>query len=251
MKPELQAFERLTDIIEELRQKCPWDKVQTFESLRYLTIEEVYELSDTIVEDQPEEMKKELGDLFMHLVFYSSIAKEKGLFDISDAINGVCEKLIFRHPHIYGSGEERQNPPSWEEIKMAEGRKSVLDGVPNSLPAMIKALRMQEKAAGIGFNWKNSSLAHDKVMEEYREVQEELHKTDNQDRIEEEFGDLFFALIGWARILGVNPENALEKTNRKFRQRFQKMERDADRTISELGTDELLELWNKAKNETK
>lgn len=251
MKPELQAFERLTDIVEELRRKCPWDKVQTFETLRYLTIEEVYELSDTIVESKPDEMKKELGDLFMHLVFYASIAREKGLFDMSDAINGVCEKLVFRHPHIYGSEEERKNPPSWEKIKMAEGRKSVLDGVPNSLPAMIKSLRMQEKAAGIGFKWEKPSQAHDKVVEEYREVQEELRKTGNQDNIEEEFGDLFFALVGWARANGVNPENALEKANRKFKQRFQNLERKAGTSFSELGTDELLKLWNEAKKETK
>ena len=253
MNPELTAFQRLIDIIEELRHKCPWDKQQTFDTLRCLTVEEVYELSDTIVDRRPDEMKKELGDIIMHIVFYASIAREQGLFDLADVINGVCDKLVKRHPHIYGENADATKPPEWEKIKMKEGRKSVLDGVPSNLPSLIKAYRMVEKTTGVGFKWESPSQAQVKVEEEYREVCDELQKADSQQNTEEEVGDLFFALAAWAQTMGINPDTALEKANKKFESRFKEVERQAAEqgtSLSEMTTDQLVALWKNAKTNT-
>ena len=253
MNTELEQFDRLSNILDELREKCPWDKKQTIDSLRYLTIEEVYELSDAIVEQQYDEVKKELGDILMHILFYSKIAKDEKLFDLTDVLNSICEKLIRRHPHIYGNVEANDAEAvkqNWEKIKMTEGRTSVLDGVPNTLPAVVKAVRMQEKARGIGFDWDNANQVKDKVMEEWNELQVELSKVDNHDNIEAEFGDLLFALINWSRFIGVNPEDALERTNKKFKQRFQYMEKRSRETgiqLQDMTLDEMDVWWNEAK----
>ena len=253
MNTELEQFDRLSNILDELREKCPWDKKQTIDSLRYLTIEEVYELSDAIVERQYDEVKKELGDILMHILFYAKIAKDEKLFDLTDVLNSICEKLIRRHPHIYGNVEANDAEAvkqNWEKIKMTEGRTSVLDGVPNTLPAVVKAVRMQEKARGIGFDWDNANQVKDKVMEEWNELQVELSKVDNHDNIEAEFGDLLFALINWSRFIGVNPEDALERTNKKFKQRFQYMEkrsRETGRPLQDMTLDEMDLWWNEAK----
>ena len=253
MKSELEAFERLSSILDELREKCPWDKKQTIDSLRYLTIEEVYELSDAIIEKEYSEIKKELGDIIMHILFYSKIAQDDGRFTLTDVLNSICEKLIRRHPHIYGDVEANDAEAvkqNWEKIKMTEGRTSVLSGVPNSLPAMVKAVRMQEKARGIGFDWDNADQVKDKVLEEYAELQEELAKEDNHDKIEAEFGDFLFAIINWSRFIGVNPEDALERTNKKFKNRFQYMEkksREEGRLLSDMTLAEM-DVWcNEAK----
>lgn len=254
MKSELEAFERLSSILDELRQKCPWDKKQTIDSLRYLTIEEVYELSDAILEQQYDEVKKELGDILMHILFYSKIAQDEKRFNLTDVLNAICEKLIRRHPHIYGDVEAQDAEAvkqNWEKIKMTEGRTSVLSGVPNSLPAMVKAVRMQEKARGIGFDWDNADQVKEKVLEEYNELQVELSKDDNHDGVEAEFGDLLFALINWSRFIGVNPEDALERTNKKFKARFQYMEqksKETGRQLSDMTLDEMDVWWNEAKN---
>ncbi len=257
MKSELEAFERLSSILDELRQKCPWDKKQTIDSLRYLTIEEVYELSDAILEQQYDEVKKELGDILMHILFYSKIAQDEKRFNLTDVLNAICEKLIRRHPHIYGDVEAQDAEAvkqNWEKIKMTEGRTSVLSGVPNSLPAMVKAVRMQEKARGIGFDWDNADQVKEKVLEEYNELQVELSKDDNHDKVEAEFGDLLFALINWSRFIGVNPEDALERTNKKFKARFQYMEqksRETGRQLSDMTLDEMDVWWNEAKKQLK
>ena len=253
MKSELEAFERLSSILDELREKCPWDKKQTIDSLRYLTIEEVYELSDAIIEKEYSEIKKELGDIIMHILFYSKIAQDDGRFTLTDVLNSICEKLIRRHPHIYGDVEANDAEAvkqNWEKIKMTEGRTSVLSGVPNSLPAMVKAVRMQEKARGIGFDWGNADQVKDKVLEEYAELQDELAKEDNHDKIEAEFGDFLFAIINWSRFIGVNPEDALERTNKKFKNRFQYMEkksREEGRLLSDMTLAEMDVWWNEAK----
>jgi XTP/dITP diphosphohydrolase len=253
MKSELEAFERLSSILDELREKCPWDKKQTIDSLRYLTIEEVYELSDAIIEKEYSEIKKELGDIIMHILFYSKIAQDDGRFTLTDVLNSICEKLIRRHPHIYGDVEANDAEAvkqNWEKIKMTEGRTSVLSGVPNSLPAMVKAVRMQEKARGIGFDWDNADQVKDKVLEEYAELQEELAKEDNHDKIEAEFGDFLFAIINWSRFIGVNPEDALERTNKKFKNRFQYMEkksREEGKLLSDMTLAEMDVWWNEAK----
>ena len=253
MKSELEAFERLSSILDELREKCPWDKKQTIDSLRYLTIEEVYELSDAIIEKEYSEIKKELCDIIMHILFYSKIAQDDGRFTLTDVLNSICEKLIRRHPHIYGDVEANDAEAvkqNWEKIKMTEGRTSVLSGVPNSLPAMVKAVRMQEKARGIGFDWDNADQVKDKVLEEYAELQEELAKEDNHDKIEAEFGDFLFAIINWSRFIGVNPEDALERTNKKFKNRFQYMEkksREEGRLLSDMTLAEMDVWWNEAK----
>lgn len=257
MKSELEAFERLSSILDELRQKCPWDKKQTIDSLRYLTIEEVYELSDAILEQQYDEVKKELGDILMHILFYSKIAQDEKRFNLTDVLNAICEKLIRRHPHIYGDVEAQDAEAvkqNWEKIKMTEGRTSVLSGVPNSLPAMVKAVRMQEKARGIGFDWDNADQVKEKVLEEYNELQVELSKDDNHDEVEAEFGDLLFALINWSRFIGVNPEDALERTNKKFKARFQYMEqksKETGRQLSDMTLDEMDVWWNEAKKQLK
>ncbi len=254
MEEKLKAFERLLTIMDELRAQCPWDKKQTIESLRYLTIEETYELSDAIIEGNLDELKKELGDLMLHLVFYSKIADEKKAFNITDVLNGISEKLIARHPHIYGDvkvANDKDVADNWEKIKLQkEGKKSVLQGVPSSLPPLVKAYRMQEKAAGVGFDWEKPEQVWEKVLEEMDEMRDEAAKTDNHDKTEMEFGDLLFALVNYARFIGVNPEDALEKTNRKFKSRFQYLEqkvRENQLNLSEMSLDEMDRYWNEAK----
>lgn len=249
--PRTEAFKRLLDIMDELREKCPWDSKQTFESLRCLTIEETYELTDAIIENKPNEMRGELGDLMLHLVFYSKIADEKGLFNITDVLNGICEKLIRRHPHIFSTtqvNDEEDVKVNWEKIKLKEGNKSVLGGVPQSLPAMVKAYRIQDKAHGVGFDWDNSNQVWEKVEEEMAEFKTEMDA--DSDRKEEEFGDLLFALINYARHNHIHPEDALEKTNKKFISRFKFIEEQAHlqgRSIADLSLYEMEELWQKAK----
>jgi XTP/dITP diphosphohydrolase len=254
MKPQLMAFDRLLTIMDELREKCPWDKKQTMESLRYLSIEELYELSDAILEGDDEEIKKELGDIMLHLVFYAKIASETGKFDIADVLNGICDKLIIRHPHIYGDvkvTDEEEVKRNWETIKLKEGKKSVLEGVPNSLPAMVKAFRMQEKAKGVGFEWSNAEDVWKKVQEELEEFKVESSKENNQDKLENEFGDLLFSLINYSRFIGINPEDALERTNRKFKKRFEHIEKRAlenGRQLQDMKLEEMDVYWEEAKN---
>ena len=253
MKPELEAFDRLLNIMDELRGGCPWDKKQTIESLRYLTIEETYELSDAIIDGDIKGVCKELGDLMLHLVFYAKIGSETGDFNITDVLNGICEKLILRHPHIFGDvvvkdAEEVKN--NWEKIKLQSGEKSVLAGVPKSLPAVVKAYRMQEKARGVGFDWDNTDQVWDKVKEELDELRFEIKNKSDVAKIEDEFGDLMFALINYSRFIGVNPEDALEKTNRKFIYRFNYLEKKAKengKALSEMTLAEMDVYWNEAK----
>jgi len=253
MQDKLKAFERLLVIMDELRAKCPWDMKQTMESLRHLTIEETYELSDAIIDGDLNEIKKELGDIMLHLVFYSKIGSETGAFDIADVLNGVCEKLISRHPHIYGdvvvSGEEEVKA-NWEKLKLKEGNKSVLEGVPKSLPSLVKASRIQDKARGVGFDWDHAGQVWEKVQEEIAELKAEVDS--GSDKIEEEFGDVLFSLINYARFLNINPDDALERTNRKFIKRFQFLERESLKDGKELGAmslDEMDVYWNRAKTE--
>ena len=252
MKDRLIAFDRLINIMDELREKCPWDKKQTMESLRYLTIEELYELSDAILDGNMDEIKKELGDILLHIVFYAKIASEKNKFNITDVINGICEKLIYRHPHIYGDkkvNDEFEVKRNWEKLKMKEGKDSVLEGVPKSLPSIVKSYRIQEKVRGIGFDWDNTDQVWDKVKEEIIELKEEV-KNGDLDKIESEFGDVLFALINYSRFIGINPENALEKTNKRFINRFQIMERlikSKNLDLSEMKLKEMDEFWEKAK----
>lgn len=251
---QLQAFERLLDIMDELRKKCPWDKKQTFQSLKHLTIEEVYELNDAISENNPEEIKKELGDLLLHIVFYAKIGSEDHSFDIEDVCNGICEKLIVRHPHIYGDVEvedEQIVKENWEKIKLKEGNKSVLSGVPKSLPAVIKAFRIQDKVKGVGFDWDDKKDVWSKVEEELAEFKAEV-AANNQEKQEQEFGDVLFALINYARFCDINPEEALNKTNNKFIRRFTKMEELIKRDHKILGNLSLSELdvyWNSVKKD--
>lgn len=253
MNEKLDAFGRLLSIMDELRAGCPWDRVQTLESLRHLTIEETYELSDAILNNDLQEIKKELGDLMLHLVFYAKIGSEQGAFDIKDVLDGISEKLIVRHPHIYGEvkvADQEQVKSNWEKIKLSEGKKSVLEGVPGSLPALLKAYRMQEKAGGVGFEWKRKEDVWLKVEEELDELKHEVSTNASADRIEGEFGDLLFALVNYARYIGVNPEDALERTNRKFRSRFQYIEKIAlshNKQLHEMSLEEMDELWNEAK----
>ena len=251
-----EAIERLLHIMSELRAKCPWDKKQTMDSLRYLTIEEMYELSDAILEHNLAEIKKELGDILLHIVFYSQIAKESGSFDFAEVVNAICEKLILRHPHVFGEvkvHDAEDVKTNWEKIKLSEGRKSVLGGVPKSLPAMVKAFRIQEKVHGVNFDWENASQVLAKVKEEINELEDEI-KQNNPEKMEEEFGDVLFSLINYARFLDINPEDALEKTNRKFISRFQKMENLilADgKSLTEMSLPEMDMYWEKAKNSGK
>jgi XTP/dITP diphosphohydrolase len=244
-----EAFERLLTIMDELREKCPWDMKQTLESLRHLSIEEVYELGDAILDGDMEEVKKELGDVFLHLVFYSRIASETEAFDIADVLNSICEKLISRHPHIYGDTvvkDEAEVLFNWEKLKLKEGKKSVLEGVPRSLPAMVKAQRIQDKAKGVGFDWDNADQVWEKVLEELNEFKEAKTKEDQ----EEEFGDLLFSLINYARFKGIHPEDALEKTNKKFIYRFQYLETESakdGKQMGEMTLSEMDEYWNRAK----
>lgn len=249
---KLQAFSRLLDIMDDLREKCPWDKKQTFESLRYLTIEETYELGDAILEKDMQEIKKELGDILLHIVFYSKIGSETGDFDIADVTNGICEKLIHRHPHIYGDVKvenEEEVKRNWENLKLKEGRKSVLEGVPNSLPAMVKANRIQEKVKAVGFDWEEPQQVWEKVQEELGELQNEV-KNGNQEKINQEFGDVLFSMINYARFLNVNPEDALEQTNKKFIKRFKYLEEKSNeigKPLSEMTLAEMDVYWNEAK----
>jgi len=248
-----EAFARLLNIMDELREQCPWDKKQTLESLRHLTIEEVYELGDAILDNDLDEIKKELGDVMLHLVFYARIASESGAFDIADSLNFICEKLISRHPHIYGDvkvADEEEVKANWEKLKLKEGKKSVLEGVPKSLPAMVKAQRIQDKARGVGFDWDNEEQVWEKVQEELAEFKVEADKSSNQDKIEDEFGDVLFSLINYARFKGINPEDALERTNKKFIKRFQYLETESKKDGKELGKmtlEEMDEYWNRAK----
>ena len=248
MDDRLKAFERLLVIMDELREQCPWDRKQTNETLRHLTIEETYELSDALLKGDDEEIKKELGDLFLHLVFYSKIGDEKGVFNVTDVLNSVCEKLIYRHPHIYGDVEvkdEEEVKQNWEQLKLKEGNKSVLAGVPNSMPSMIKASRMQDKAAQVGFDWPQKEQVWEKVEEELNEF-----KDAHGSKKEEEFGDLIFSLINYARWLKINPDDALEATNKKFKYRFESIEQYAKENsikMEEMTLSEMDEVWEQAK----
>jgi len=252
-KTQLEAFDRLITIMDELREQCPWDKKQTMETLRPLTIEETYELGDAILNADLNEVKGELGDLLLHIVFYSKIGSETNDFDITDVINTICKKLIHRHPHVYGDviiKNETEVKHNWENLKLKEGKNSVLEGVPHSLPALVKASRIQEKVAGVGFDWKHTDQVWNKIEEEIKELKEEILNM-NQNAIEDEFGDVLFSLINYARFLNVNPENALERTNKKFIKRFQYLEKKANqnqKSLSEMSLAEMGIYWDEAKN---
>ncbi|WP_321308750.1 nucleoside triphosphate pyrophosphohydrolase [Marinifilum fragile] len=254
MDRKLQAFERLLDIMDQLREGCPWDKKQTFESLRTLTIEETYELADSILKGDKQEIKKELGDILLHIVFYAKIGSETNDFDIADVCDGISEKLIYRHPHIFSDtkvADAKEVEENWEQLKLKEkgGNKSVLEGVPQSLPALVKANRIQDKVRGVGFDWDEKEQVWEKVKEEVSEVESEIRKGD-QDKMEQEFGDLFFSLINAARLYGVNPENALERTNQKFMKRFNYLESKTikqGRNLKEMNLEEMDEIWEEAK----
>jgi len=248
----LVAFKRLLDIMDDLRAKCPWDQKQTMESLRHLTIEETYELSDAILKGDKTEIKKEIGDILLHLVFYSKIGSETNDFNITDVINSLCEKMIFRHPHIYGDVQVKDATEvtnNWEKLKQKEGNKGALSGVPNSMPSLLKALRIQDKARAIGFDWEEPNQVWEKVQEELGELQAEV-KANHQEKLEQEFGDVFFALINYARFLKVNPEDALEKTNKKFISRFNYMEQKIlaqGKALADCSLEEMDVYWNEAK----
>lgn len=254
MDSRLLAFERLLNIMDDLREKCPWDKKQTFESLRTLTIEETYELADAISEGNPKEIAGELGDLFLHLVFYAKIGSENGDFDVTSVLNQICDKLIFRHPHIYSDTEantEDEVKANWEKLKLKEGKKSVLEGVPKSLPALVKAYRIQDKVKGVGFDWDEQEDVWNKINEEVAELKEAIQEK-TQDDIEDEFGDVLFSLINVSRFINVNPENALEKTNKKFIKRFQLMEElilAEQKDLTEMSLQEMDVYWEKAKKQ--
>ena len=254
---QLQAFDRLLTIMDELREKCPWDRKQTMETLRHLTIEETYELSDAILEGDKVEIRKEIGDLMLHMAFYAKIGSETNDFDMADVLNGISEKLISRHPHIYGdvvAETEQEVKANWEALKLKEGNKSVLGGVPKSLPALIKAMRMQEKARGVGFDWDDKAQVWAKVQEEMEEFKAHFNAesgtVSNQEEAEAEFGDLLFSLVNYARFIDINPETALERTNRKFLKRFQYIEKRAaenGQTLPEMTLAEMDVYWNEAK----
>ena len=253
MDPRLKAFERLLNIMDDLREKCPWDKKQTLDTLRTLTIEETYELCDAIINKDLSALEGEIGDLFLHLVFYCKIGQEKEAFDVSSVLNKICEKLIHRHPHVYGDvsvASEEEVKANWEKLKLKEGKKSVLEGVPKSLPALVKATRIQEKVKGVGFDWENASQVIDKVKEELDELQNELSK--KSDKVEAEFGDLLFSLINYARFIGVDPESALERTNKKFTGRFNFLENEVKSTgkdLLKMNLKEMDVIWNEAKKQ--
>ena len=250
MKEKLKAFERLLNIMDDLRSKCPWDKKQTFQTLRNLTIEETYELADAISDNDLDGIKEEIGDLLLHMVFYAKLGDEVGAFNIADALNTVCEKLIHRHPHIYGDvkvDSEEEVKQNWEQLKLKEGKKSVLEGVPKSLPAMVKAYRMQEKTALVGFEWKDKEQVWDKVVEEMDELKETIDENMSQSRREDEFGDVLFSLINYARFIGVDPETALDRTNKKFKSRFEYIEAKAPKSLVDMTLEEMDQLWNEAK----
>ena len=251
------AFERLLTVMDTLREQCPWDKKQTMQTLRHLTIEETYELADSILDGDMQEIKKEIGDIMLHLVFYARIASETNDFSIVDVLNSVCDKLIFRHPHIYSDtvvADEAEVKRNWEQLKLQGGNKSTLEGVPVSLPAMVKASRIQEKARGVGFDWEEKSQVWEKVEEEMREFRDEFNVADNveidKEKAEAEFGDLLFSLINYARFMDINPEDALEKTNKKFIKRFQYLEgkaKDAGKSLKDMTLAEMDLYWNEAK----
>lgn len=249
---QLKAFDRLLTIMDELREQCPWDKKQTMESLRHLTIEETYELGDAILDHDLQEVKKELGDLLLHIVFYAKIGSETNDFDIADICHGICEKLINRHPHIYGDVKvtnEEDVKRNWEKLKLKEGKSSVLEGVPNSLPALVKANRIQEKVAGVGFDWEAPNQVWEKVEEELKEFKTEIDKG-NHDTMESEFGDVLFSMVNYARFLKINPENALERTNKKFSKRFQYLESKAktmNKSLKDMTLSEMDVFWEEAK----
>ncbi|GAA4767017.1 MULTISPECIES: nucleoside triphosphate pyrophosphohydrolase [Flavobacterium] len=249
---QLDAFNRLLDIMDNLREKCPWDKKQTLQTLRHLTIEETYELGDAILDNNLQEVKNELGDLLLHIVFYAKIGSESNSFDMADVANDICEKLIHRHPHIYGDvivENEEEVKQNWEKLKLKEGKQSVLEGVPKSLPALVKASRIQDKVKGVGFDWEEPHQVWEKVQEELQELQHEV-KTNNQDKIEAEFGDVLFSMINYARFLNVNPEDALERTNKKFIKRFTYLEgkaKDLGKNLSEMTLAEMDVFWEEAK----
>lgn len=258
MDARLAAFKKLLDIMDELREKCPWDQKQTLDTLRHLTLEETYELSDAIMKKDLDGIKKELGDLMLHIVFYAKIGFEKGAFGIQDILESINEKLVLRHPHIYGDvkvADAREVKDNWEKIKMKEGRKSALEGVPQSLPALVKAYRMQEKASGVGFDWERPDQVWEKVNEELQEFKKEVENAENDadnSRLEMEFGDLLFALVNYARFLDINPEDALERTNRKFIRRFQYLEKNAKdigKSLHQMSLEEMDVFWNKAKED--
>ncbi|MFP4846526.1 nucleoside triphosphate pyrophosphohydrolase [Winogradskyella sp. PE311] len=250
---QLKAFERLLNIMDELREQCPWDKKQTMESLRHLTIEEVYELGDAILDNDLEEVKKELGDVLLHIVFYSKIGSETSDFDIADVCHSICDKLVDRHPHIYGDvivANEEDVKRNWEQLKLKEGKASVLEGVPKSLPAMVKANRIQDKVAGVGFDWEKPEQVFEKVEEELAELKVEILKGD-ANGIENEFGDVLFSMINYARFLKVDPENALERTNKKFIKRFQYLEskaKDLNKSLKDMTLSEMDIFWEEAKS---
>ncbi|MDC8003448.1 nucleoside triphosphate pyrophosphohydrolase [Aureisphaera galaxeae] len=249
---QLAAYDRLLTIMDELREQCPWDRKQTMQTLRHLTIEETYELGDAILENDLEEVKKELGDLLLHIVFYAKIGSETGDFDMADVANDICEKLISRHPHIYGDidvADEEEVKQNWENLKLKEGKKSVLEGVPKSLPAMVKANRIQDKVAGVGFDWEEPHQVFEKLKEELEELQEEVSEN-NSEKIEQEFGDVLFSMINYARFLKVDPESALERTNKKFMKRFQYLEgkaKEKGKSLKEMTLAEMDVYWNEAK----
>ena len=251
---QLKAFDRLLTIMDELREQCPWDRKQTMESLRHLTIEETYELGDAILDKDMEEIKKELGDVLLHLVFYAKIGSESNDFDIADVANSICDKLIDRHPHIYGDvivEDEEDVKRNWENLKLKEGKKSVLEGVPRSLPSIVKANRIQDKVAGVGFDWEEPQQVFEKLQEELEELQHEVRE-DNKDEIEAEFGDVLFSMVNYARFLNINPENALERTNKKFIKRFQYLEKKAaenNKALKDMTLAEMDVFWNEAKKQ--
>ncbi len=249
MNQKAEAFMRLVGIMDDLRVQCPWDKKQTIHTLRKLTIEEMYELVDAIIEDDYQGIKEEIGDIFLHLVFYAKIGEEQSAFTLEEALNGICDKLIKRHPHIYGDTKvdsEEDVKKNWEAIKLAEGKKSVLQGVPQSLPAMVKAYRLQEKTATVGFEWDKVEDVWDKVLEEKAELEEAVAEGDHT-HIEEEFGDLLFSLINYARFQNIDPEAALEKINKKFKRRFEYIEDNAPKSLTEMTLEEMDKLWEQSK----
>lgn len=252
MDPRLEAFKRLLDIMDDLREKCPWDRKQTLGSLRHLTIEETYELADAILEEDMEGIKGELGDLLLHMVFYSKIASEKEAFDITDVLHGICDKLVHRHPHIYGdvkADSEEEVKANWEKLKLKEGKNSVLEGVPKSLPALVKASRIQDKVKGVGFDWDNADQVWEKVKEELAELKEAVTEKGQKEK-EEELGDVLFSVINYARFVDIDPETALEKTNKKFIKRFQWMEEQikADqKSLADMNLEEMDKYWNASK----
>ena len=250
----MKAFQRLLEIMDELREKCPWDREQTLESLRNLTIEETYELADAIMDHDLEEVRKELGDLMLHIVFYSKIGAEENAFDVADVLNGVCDKLVFRHPHVFGQQEvtdAKEVLQNWEELKLKEGTRSVLAGVPISLPAMIKAHRIQDKVRAVGFDWDHRDQVWDKVEEELNEVKYELMNGQDKVKTEDEIGDLLFSIINAARLYDIEPETALERTNRKFIFRFKHLEKKAlelGKSLKEMSLEEMEAIWQEAKS---